>query len=122
VIDHLTKLRARKAANDYRTGQQLKREASQLSVPKLAAKFEVGEHTILRAIDNMPCERLSDEEAALVRKCHTEYNRLNRRAERLTFPALAKHYNVTKADIEIELDLAGYVSPHRQGRKEVVES
>ncbi|WP_417522262.1 hypothetical protein [Marinobacter sp.] len=114
MIDHLTKLRARKAANDYRTGQQLKREASQLSVSKLAAKFEVGEHTILRAIDNMPCERLSDEEAALVRMCHGEYNRLSRRAERLTFPALANHYNVTKADIQIELDLSGYVSPFKR--------
>lgn len=120
MIDQLTKLRARKAASDYQAGKRLKQEASELSTAKLAGKFEVSEHTILRAIDNMPCVRLSDDEAALVRACYTEHKTLTAKAARLTMNALAHHYQVAVSDIQVELDLAGYVSPQRKTRQEAM--
>ncbi len=120
MIDHLTKLRARNAAQAYMYGVKIRQDANELSPARLAAKFEVSVHAVNRAIENMPTEALSADESALVRACYSEHKSLANRAERLTLNALARHYQVGVPDIQVELDLAGYVSPHRQGRKEVV--
>ncbi len=120
MIDHLTKLRARNAAQAYMYGVKIRQDANELSPGRLAAKFRVSDHAIARAIHSLPTEALNEEDAALVRDCYAEHRVLARQAERLTLKALSKHYQVAPADIQVELDLAGYVSPHRQGRKEVV--
>lgn len=114
MIDHLTKLRARNAARDYMQGVTIRQEASELSPARLAAKFEVSVHAVNRAIENMPTEALTDDESALVRACYSEHKSLANRAERLTLNALARHYQVTVPDIQVELDLAGYVSPFKR--------
>jgi len=119
VIDHLTKMRARRAAQDYMAGVKIRTQANELSPTRLAAKFEVSAHSIMRAIDNMPAEALTNEESVLVRQCYSEHKALATQAERLSITALAKHHRVTAADIQVELDLAGYVSPFRSGRKAV---
>ena len=120
MIDHLEKMRARKAANDYMAGIPIRQQADELSVKKLAAKFSCTVYAINRALENMPAPGLTYEDGKLIRECYAEHQRLATQAQRLTMSALSKNYSIPVAAIQVELDLQGFVNPMRQADDRVV--
>ena len=120
MIDHLEKMRARKAANDYMAGIPVRQQADELSVKRLAAKFSCTVYAINRALENMPAPGLTYEDGKLIRECHAEHLRLSSQAQRLTMNALSKHYGIPVGAIQVELDLKGFVNPMRQAGDRVV--
>lgn len=120
MIDHLEKMRARKAAHDYMTGVSIRQQADELSKKRLAAKFVTTEHGINRALNSMPAQGLSDEDGKLIGDCYAEHERLSRLAEPLTMQALSRHYGIPVAAISVELDLKGFVNPMRKAADRVV--
>lgn len=122
MTDQLTKLRARKAAEDYIEGDRLRKEASQLSDSSLAAKFEVSVQVIRKAINSLPSRLLTEDEAALVRECHREFRRLTLIAEALTLRKLARHYQVEPDDVLLQLDFMGHEITKPIGRPQRVSA
>jgi len=102
VIDHLEKMRARKAAHDYMTGVSIRQQADELSKKRL------------------PANGLTYEDGKLIRDCYAEHERLSRLAEPLTMQALSRHYGIPVAAISVELDLKGFVNPMRKAADRVV--
>lgn len=113
MIDYTEKFRARKAAKEYIRGNQVRIDANELSPLSLAGKFAVSEYAIKRAIAHTPVSSLTDREAALVRQCHGEHQKLLRVSERLSKACLAVQYRTTQNAINIELELMGYAGPRK---------
>jgi len=120
MVDHLEKMRARKAAQDYMAGVPIRQQADELSVKRLAAKFACTVYAINRALENLPAPGLTYEDGKLIRECNAEHLRLSAQAQRLTLNALARHYGITVGAIQVELDLAGFVNPMRKAPDRVV--
>ena len=115
--DHLSKMRARKAAKDYMYGANLGAQSDELSDTVLAVKFECHVSTIKRIRERIPVSVLTREDHALIRECAAEKARNDQPLPKFSKAYLTKHYGISVEALDIELDLAGFVNPRTQKKK-----
>lgn len=103
VPDHMYRLRVRKAAQDFISGDELRQQIAQLSDKSLGGKLECSTLTIRRLVAGGHVEGMTEDDRALVIACRKERTALERRAADLSLPFLTRHYKVAMDDVREEV-------------------
>lgn len=103
VPDHMYRLRVRKAAEDFQSGDSLRQEISQLSDKSLAGKLECSTMAIRKLVAGGYVEGMTEDDRALVIACRKERASLERRVADLSLPFLTRHYQVAMDDVRDEV-------------------
>lgn len=103
VPDHMYRLRVRKAAEDFQSGDSLREEISQLSDRSLAGKLECSTMAIRKLVAGGHVEGMTEDDRALVIACRKERASLERRVADLSLPFLTRHYQVAMDDVRDEV-------------------
>lgn len=120
MTSRFEKVRARRAAEEYMQGMEVRAREMQLSDKALAAKWECSIESIKRVRQGQTVEVIDEFDHDLIRACMKERDRLAAQTAGLTKPALAHRHQVTTHAIDIELDLLGWVNPVRSGKRREV--